>query len=390
MGRMGRAVAVIGTGQTKHGRRDDVSYPDLIREAMQAVFEDAGITIQDVDAIVYGSMPSMMEGIAYNHFYMADALRAVGKPLLRTETCGSTGQSIAQTGIYWVASGQADLVLVVGSEKQHEGDAQATMMTIPDKITMPMVGGAPVAFSMQSREWMGHFNIDEDKAREAAAIVSVDCHDGGLNNPLAHIRMKVTMDEVMNAKVITYPVRLLDVCPSSDGACAVLFASEKKAKEICKKPAWVKGMGFRGEEYYTGDSNKAVWQSTIGAAQEAYRQAGITDPRKELDVAEIYNPFTYHELMFMECLGLCPPGEAPDYVINGVFSPGGELPCDPSGGVLCTNCIGATGLIRLAEAARQVTGKAGSMQVEGAKLALSHAMGGIEQFNAVTIVGSEL
>ena len=387
---MGRAVGIIGTGQTKHGRRDDVSYPDLVREAVNAAFEDAGITPEDIDGVVFGSMPSMMEGMAYNHFYFADAMRAVGKPILRTETCGSTGQSIAHTGVHWVSSGMADIVLVVGSEKQHEGDAQATMMTILEPFLQLSAGGAPVAFSMQSREWMGYYHIAEEKAREAAAIISVDCHNAGANNPLAHIRKRFTKEEVMNAPIITYPVRLLDVCPSSDGACAVIFASEEKAKKICETPAWVKGMGFRGEEYFIGDSSKAVWQSAIEASREAYKQAGITNPRKELDVAEIYNPFSYQELMFLECLGLCPLGKAADYVIDGVFSPGGELSCDPSGGVLCTNPIGATGLIRLAEAAMQVTGKAGSRQIEGAKLALSHAMGGAEQFNGVTIVGSEL
>lgn len=387
---MGRAVAVIGTGQTKHGRREDISYPDLVREAVKKVFEDAGITLNDVDGVVYGSMPSMMEGVAYNHFYFADALRVVGKPLLRTETCGSTGQSVAHTAIHWVASGMADVVLAIASEKENEGDAQATMMTILEPFLQVVVGGAPLAFSLQSREWMGYYHIDDAKAREAASIVSVDSHDGGLNNPLAHIRVKLSKEDVTNAPIITYPVRLYDVCPVSDGACAVIFASEEKAKKICKKPAWVKGLGFRGEEYFMGDSNKAVWQSTIEASKEAYKEAGITNPLKELDVAEVYNPFSYQELMFLECLGICPPGESPDYVIKGTFSPGGELPCDPSGGVLCTNPIGAAGLIRVAEAALQVTGKAGEHQVEGAKLALSHAMGGVMQFNGVTILGSEL
>ncbi len=387
---MGRAVAVIGTSQTKHGRREDISYPDLVREAVKKVFEDAGITPNDVDGVVYGSMPSMMEGVAYNHFYFADALRVVGKPLLRTETCGSTGQSVAHTAIHWVASGMADVVLAIASEKENEGDAQATMMTILEPFLQVVVGGAPLAFSLQSREWMGYYHIDDAKAREAASIVSVDSHDGGLNNPLAHIRVKLSKEDVTNAPIITYPVRLYDVCPVSDGACAVIFASEEKAKKICKKPAWVKGLGFRGEEYFMGDSNKAVWQSTIEASKEAYKEAGITNPLKELDVAEVYNPFSYQELMFLECLGICPPGESPDYVIKGTFSPGGELPCDPSGGVLCTNPIGAAGLIRVAEAALQVTGKAGEHQVEGAKLALSHAMGGAMQFNGITILGSEL
>ena len=181
---MGRAVAVIGTGQTKHGRRDDLSYPDLVRQAVKAVFEDAGITPKDVDGVVYGSMPSMMEGVAYNHFYFADALQVVGKPLLRTETCGSTGQSVAHTAIHWIASGMADIVLAVASEKENEGDAQATMMTILEPFLLVVIGGAPVAFSLQSREWMGYYHIDDDKAREAASIVSVDSTMAALLIPL--------------------------------------------------------------------------------------------------------------------------------------------------------------------------------------------------------------
>jgi acetyl-CoA C-acetyltransferase len=149
-------------------------------------------------------------------------------------------------------------------------------------------------------------------------------------------------------------------------------------------------LSFRGEEFFYGESNKSIWPSATEAAKEAYSQAGIRDPLKELDVAEIYNPFTYQEMIFYECFGFCPRGQAPDYVVKGTFLMDGQLPCDPSGGVLCTNPIGATGLIRLAEAVLQVTGKAGEHQVDGAKLALSHAMGGIDQFNGITIVGSEL
>jgi acetyl-CoA C-acetyltransferase len=198
------------------------------------------------------------------------------------------------------------------------------------------------------------------------------------------------MDDVKNAKVITYPIRLYDVCPNSDGACALIFVSEDRAKKLGKKPAWIKGVGYRGEEQFFGDSDKAVWQSAIEAAKEAYKQAGITNPRKELDVAEVYNPFTYQEMLFYECFGFCDFGESPDLVLKGVFTKDGELPCDPSSGVLCTNPIGATGLIRVAEAAMQVTEKAGDHQIPGAKLALAHAMGGIDQFNGVVIVGSEL
>jgi len=388
---MGRAVAIIGTGQTKHGNRREVSYPELVREAVMAAFEDAGITPRDIDGVVSGTMPSMMEGISLTHLSFADALCQVGKPILKVETCGSTGQSLGHCGYYWVASGMADVVLVVGHEKMLEGDSQATMTTVTDPFFhKTFAAGAPGVFTMQAMEWMYRFKVDEEKARDAAALISVSNHDNALDNPYAHIRMRITVDDVKNAKIITYPVRLLDVCPNSDGACAVIFAARGKAEKLCRKPAWIKGLGFRGDEFFYGESDKSVWASATSAAKEAYDMAGIKDPLTELDVAEIYNPFTYQEMIFYECFGLCPRGEAPDYVLKGTFTKDGVLPCDPSGGTLCTNPIGATGLIRLAEAALQVTGKAGDRQVEGAKLALSHAMGGTDQFNGVTIVGSEL
>lgn len=137
-------------------------------------------------------------------------------------------------------------------------------------------------------------------------------------------------------------------------------------------------------------SDKVVWESAIVAARVAYKMAGIKNPRKELDVAEIYNPFTYQELIFYECFGFCNFGEACNLVEDGTVLRGGELPCDPSGGVLCTNPIGATGLIRVGEAALQVTDRAGERQIGGAKIALAHAMGGMDQINGTMIISSEL
>ena len=388
---MGRPVAVIAVGQTKHGNRSEITYPDLVREGVQAAFEDSGIAPDDIDGVVFGTMPSMMEGVAMTHFYFADALRAVGKPMLKTETCGTTGMSLAITGYYWVASGMADAVLVVGSEKMHEGDSQATISTVLEPFYLrPFMAGAPGIFSMLAQMWMERYNISEEKARDAAAKVSVDHHRDAFDNPYAHIKKAVTMEEVKNARVITYPSRLWDICPNSDGTCAVIFAAQDLARKLSQKPAWVKGVGFCGDEYWFGDSDKVSWQCAIDTARQAYKMAGITNPLKELDVAEIYNPFTYVELLHYECFGFCEPGHAADETLKGTFARDGTLPCDPSGGVLCTNPIGATALIRVAEAAMQVSGRAGDHQIDGAKLALAHGLGGVSQFNGIMILGSEL
>ncbi|MFH1090403.1 MAG: hypothetical protein V1742_02420 [Pseudomonadota bacterium] len=388
---MGRAVGIIGVGQTRHGKRTDVCYPDLVREAVVAVFENSGLSPEDIDGVVSGTMPSMMEGVAMTHLYFAEAMQAVGKPIMKSETCGSTGVSIAHNAYYWVASGQADLILAVGHEKMNEGDSQATMTTVMEPFYQRyFLAGAPGVFSMQGQQWSTRFNIPEEKIREAATHISVHHHDAAFDNPYAHVKIRLTPDDVNNARIITYPIRLYDVCPNSDGACAVIFASEEMVRKLGKKAAWVKGVGYRGEEQFFGDSDKAVWPSALEAAREAYQQAGITNPRRELDVAEVYNPFTYQEMLFYECFGFCEFGQSPDLVLKGVFDKNGELPCDPSGGVLCTNPIGATGLIRTAEAAMQILGQAGEHQIPGVKTALAHAMGGIDQFNGVIILGAEL
>ena len=388
---MERAVAIAGFGQTKHGRRDDLNYIELVHEAIKAALEDAGIALEDIDAVVHGTMPSAMEGINAVHLYLSDAMRAFDKPLMRVATCGSTGISIAHSAYYHVASGLFDVVLAVGSEKMLENDPQGTMTTVADPFFQrAFIGGAPGVFSMQAIQYAHRYNLPEARVRDAAARISVNHHDSALDNPYAHIRMKITIEDVLKSRIIAYPTRLLDVCPSSDGACAVIFASEDKAKKFPRQPAWVKGLYYTGDEHFFGDSDKVAWQSLIIAAEESYKMAGIKNPRKELDVAEIYNPFTFQELIFYECLRLCEGGEACKLVENGIVMRGGELPCDPSGGVLCTNPIGATGLIRAGEAALQVTGRADNRQIGGAKTALAHAMGGSDQFNGVMIISSEL
>lgn len=388
---MARAVAIVGVGQTKHGRRNDVNYVELVYEAIKSALEDAGISPEDIDAVVHGTMPSAMEGINAVHLYLSDAMAAFGKPLMRVATCGSTGMSLAHSAFYHVASGLFDVVMAVGSEKMLENDPQGTMSTVGDPwFQRAFASGAPGVFSMQATQYAHRYNLSEDRLRQAAARISVNHHDNALDNPYAHIRMKITIEDVLKSRIIAYPTRLLDVCPSSDGACAVIFASEEKAKRFAKKAAWVKGLHYAGDEHFLGDSDKIVWESAIVAAKEAYEMAGIKNPRKELDVAEVYNPFTYQELILYECFGFCDMGEACKLVEDGDVLRGGELPCCPSGGVLCTNPIGATGLIRVGETALQVTGRAGERQIPGAKTALSHAMGGTNQFNGIMIVSSEL
>lgn len=388
---MGQAVSIIGTGQSECGKRTDVSYPELIYEAVSRAFEDSGLNPDDIEAVVSGSMPPAMEGVNNPHLYWADAMGAGGKPLIRIATCGSTGISLAHAGFYHVSSGLFDLVLVVGAEKMYEGNPQGVMATVAEPFFQrPFLAGAPGIFALQSNEWAHRYGLEEKRVRMAAAELSVRNHTDALDNPYAHIKVKIAVEDVLKSRVIAYPVRILDVCPASDGACAVIMASERMVRKMWAKPAWIRGVGYCGEEAFFGEGDKVVWQAAINAAKTAYKQAGITDPRKEIDVAEVYNPFTFQEMLFYECFGFCDFGQACELVEKGVVMRGGDLPCDPSGGVLCNNPIGATGLQRAAEIALQVTNKAGDHQIPGASTGLAHAMGGLDQFNGITIISNSL
>ncbi len=388
---MGRPVAIVGVGQTKHGDRTEITYPDLVREAVNAAYLDAKIDPDDVDGVIHGSMPSMMEGVAMNHFYFADAMKAKGKQFIRTETCGTTGMSLAITGYYWITSGFADLVVVVGSEKMMEGDGQATMVSIAEPFYMKyFASGAPGAYAMLAQEWMNRYDIPDNMVREAASMISINHHENALSNPYAHIKQSVTEEETNKAPVIVYPIRLWDVCPLSDGACAIIMASEEVAKKLPNKPAWIKAASFIGNEATIGDADRIYAPTQIKASRDAYKMAGIKNPLEELDVAETYNPFTFMELKTFEAFGFCEPGKACEETLKGTFTKGGKLPCAPSGGVLCTNPIGAAALIRVAEIALQVTDRAGEMQIEGAKTGLASGLGGCNQFVNVMILGDKL
>ncbi len=386
-------MAIVGVGQTKHGRRDEVSYPELVREAVQACLADAGMGVEQTEAVVTGSMPAAEEGLEAPELWLSEAV-GVGarpRPLSRLATCGTTGMSVAQAAYYHVASGLYDLVLAVGMEKMHQGDPQGVMATIGDPMILrPFLGGAIVIFGVGCQEYLQASPVPKERVRGAAARVSVRSHKAALVNPYAHIKLDIEIDDVLRSRMVSYPLRLLDCCPASDGACALLFASEARAKQLTSVPAWVKGVGYAGDEYWIADKRWVPWEAAQVAAQKAYRMAGIRNPLQELDVAELYVPFSFMELMLYEDFGFCDRGRAYELVEAGVTERDGEMAVTPSGGVLCTNPIGATGLIRVAEAALQVMGRAGERQISGAKTALAHALGGTAQFNGVMILSQTL
>ncbi len=372
---MPRNVAIVGTGQTDHkSHRPDVNGREMIYEAVTRALEDCEMTIHDVDAIVIGNMDHF-ESINYVDTWSVEGSGGIMKPIMKVTTGGTTGSSVAIAAYYHVASGLFDKVLAIGWEKNSESDTTAAIVTCSDPIWDRFsYSGAIPSLATEATAYMEQYGATQ----EDAARVAVRDRTHALNNPHAHLRKPITLEDVMTSAMLAYPIKLLDVCPRTDGACAVLFAADDAARKLAPKPAWIRSCAVRHTYTWFGDStdyNKGL-VSLQRASKEAYQKACITRPSEELDVAELYLPYTYAGLKWIEDLGFCGPGEGPRFVAEGHTDMGGTIPVNPSGGVISTNCIGATALLRVAEAAIQIMGKGEDRQVPDARLALATGFGG--------------
>jgi acetyl-CoA C-acetyltransferase len=383
---MGRAVAVAGIGQTKHAsKRADVSLGGLVREAALRALEDAQMTFADIDAVVIGKAPDMFEGVVMPELYLVDALGAAGKPMMRVHTAGSVGGSTAIVAASLVQSGVHQRVLTVAYEKQSESD---TMWALSPRIPFQpaVVAGAGGYFAPHIRAYIARSGAPAD----VGMMVAVKDRTNALRNPYAHLHEHdVSMEKVAQSPMLWDPIRFAETCPASDGACAMVLTGEDDATRGTAPPAWVHATAMRSEPTMFSGRDQINPRAGRECAAAVYAQAGIVDPRTEIDVAEIYVPFSWYEPMWMENLGFAPLNEGWKMTAGGVTAFDGELPVNPSGGVLSSNPIGASGMLRFAEAAMQMRGQAGEHQVEGARIALGHAYGGGSQFFAMWVVGSD-
>ena len=387
-GRRRTAVGVVGVGQTRYGRRDEVSTPDLVFEAVTAALAHARLDRAEIGAVFFASAPDALIGVNEPDQWCAGAAGAVGKPYLRISTGGSTGSSAAIAAYYAVASGRCEVALAVAVERANESRAvQLLMNTNFDPIyEREFAINAISCYALATADHMVRYGTTE----EQLAKISVRNHRNALRNPYAHLKLDITVDDVLRSRMLCWPVKLLDTCPRSDGACAIVIASGARARDLRPKPAWVQGLQSFSDGYFLGDREILSYRDHLAlAAQEAYRQADVIDPLKEIDVAELQNPFTISEAMAVEALGFCEVGGAGAFVDAGLPEMAGELPINPSGGVLSSNPVGATSLVRVAEAALQVMGEADARQVRGVRRALAQCSGGAIQFGTVVILGDE-
>ena len=377
-------AAVIGVGQTHHrAQRKDVSMAGLCREAIDRALLDADMTLDDIDAIVVGKAPDLFEGVMMPELSLAEALGAAGKPLLRVHTAGSVGGSTAIVASSLVQAGVHKRVLTVAYEKQSESNAMWAL-SVPVPFNMPVHAGAGGYFAPHVRSYIRR----SEAPTHVGAIVAAKDRTNALKNPYAHLREEKTVEQVLASQMLWDPIRYDETCPSSDGACALVIVDEDTAKSSAN-PAWIHGTVMRSEATTAAERDQVNPQASRDAAAALWKQAGITSPIDEIDAAEIYVPFSWFEPMWLESLGFAEEYAGWKLTESGATAMDGRIPVNCSGGVMSSNPIGASGMLRFGEAALQVRGAAGEHQVDGARRALGHAYGGGSQFFAMWVVGSE-
>ena len=375
-------IGIIGVAQTRYRRYNPASHAELAYQVTREALDDAGLTIDDIDNTIT-VCNDFWDGRTISCMAITEATGSHKVPTTNVEGDGTYG---ALMGAMRILSGLHKLTLVVAQSKMSEGIPAIISNAMFDPVYERALGVDAISSSaLQMRRYMSKYGITE----EQCARVSVKNHRNARANPYAHLPLDITVEDVLESRVLADPIKLLDASPISDGACAIIMAEEDTARERCSKPIWIKGVGHCADAYHLGDRDLADVDALISASERAYRMAGISDPIKEIDVAEIYDAFSYMELMWMEGLGLCKRGEAGTMIDSGVTELGGALPINPSGGVLSAHAVQVAGLARIAESVLQLRGEAGARQVDGARIALAHGIeGACGQGHCVFVLGN--
>ncbi len=383
---MSEKVAIVAVAQTKYEEcKEGVDLSEMIYEVVKEVQEKTGLKFtQDgtgIDATVNCSQ-DLWDGRTISGMWASDVAGAHLRP---EEKVAGDGVSGVIYGFMQILSGHYDIVLVTAYCRESITNGRLVEWMSIDPIFHRMLGldfcsGA----ALQARRYMYKYGITP----EQCAKVVVKSHKNARDNPYAQAPKHLSVEDVLNSPILASPITVLDTKPTSDGACALILAKEEKAKKLTDKPIWIKGIGSCYDAHFLGDRDLADCDSLMAAAKQAYKMAGIENPLKEIDVAEISEQYSYQELMWSEGMGFCRRGEGGKLIDRGVTEMGGELPINPSGGALVGAPVTVSGAARVAEAVLQLRGDAGARQVPKARTALAHGMDGIcGQVHHVVILG---
>jgi len=382
-------VAIIGGGATKFGELWDKGVEDLLIEAAYEAFQDAGLkSIEEaqetIEAIWLGNQ-YWFTGLA--GVTAADSLKLYGKPITRVENFCASGMDAFRNACFAVASGVNDVVLACGVEKlMDEGSAGLPGFKVMGHPLLPLPS-APAMFCFAATRCFHVYGWN----KEDLARVAVKNHKNGVKHPKAHFRRAITIDDALNAPMIADPLGRFDCCAMSDGSAALVITTPELAPSYNSDYIIVKANAvavMTATPWYDPNFDFIQFPATQNAAKLAYKEAGITDPAKEISFAEVHDCFTITELLNVQDLGFCKKGEAPQKLKEGMFDADGELPVNPSGGLKCFgHPIGATGCRMIWECYKQLQGKALGNQVKDPVLGLAHNLGGAYSVCSVTILG---
>ncbi|TDA31981.1 MAG: acetyl-CoA acetyltransferase [Hadesarchaea archaeon] len=391
MGGIKDKVAIIGMGCTRFGERWDAGYEDLIVEAFQEALEDAGMEKEEIEMAWLGTCFDETS-TGKSALPLSVSLKLPFIPVTRVENFCATGSEALRAACYAVASGACEVALALGVEKLKDigygGLPEfGSGMGSRNRLIFPNVT-APGAFAMMAVRYFDRYGLTPERGKEILAKISVKSHRNGARNPKAHLRREIRVEDVLSAPIIAWPLGLYDCCGVSDGAAAAIVVRAEKAREYREDPIYVKAMQVAttsGEELlYRWDGTHV--ETTVRAARRAYREAGVEDPRRELDLLEVHDCFSITELVTYEDLGISPRGKAAEDVEAGFFELEGELPCQPDGGLKCFgHPIGASGLRMVYEIYKQLQGKAGPRQLRDPRLGLTHNLGGFPAMSVVSV-----
>jgi len=363
-------AAIIGIGMTTiEKRKVGATYADLAWEAVNNALNDAGLGIDDIDNVITTSS-DFWDGRTISCMAVGDASGVKSKNCSAVEGDGTFGAAYA---LARSLSGDYKTTLVTAHSKGSESISSLITNAIFDPIYERGLGLDMIsACAMQARAYMHATGTTQ----EQLALVSCKNHKNAKENPYAQLPMDITVKDVLNSEMIADPLHKLDCSPVSDGCCAIIIANADFVKKIKAKPVWIKGVAFCSDAYFMGDRDLSKAKALEEAAKKAYSLAGITNPQKEINVAEVYDAFSYQELMWIEGLGLAEYGTAGTMLEKGMFNRDGKLPVNPSGGLLSGHPVIAAGLYRIAEVVLQLRGEAGGRQVN-ARRGVAHGINGL-------------
>jgi len=376
-------VAIVGMGCTKFGTLWDKGPSDLIVEAVNEACEDAGVELKDVEAIWAGTLFSV------GGRTVSEPLRIQYKPVTRVENACGSGHEAIRGAAYAVAAGIYDVVLAVGFEKLKD-EGMSGLPGMENRTNTHYQSSMSGVFAMMANKYFDRYGLSPEEGKEMLARISVKSHANGFLNPKAHLKRKLTVEQVLSAPMIATPLGLFDCCGVSDGAAAAILCRADMAKKFRPDPVYIKAL-----QICTGPSSGRLLEDydythveeSCRAGAAAYEEAGIKDPRKEISMAEVHDCFSITEAVTMEDLQFSPRGKVKEDIDAGTFELDGELAVQPDGGLKCFgHPIGASGIRMVYELYLQLQGRADKRQIKNPTLGLAHNMGGEPYAPTVSVV----